>query len=97
MPAKMGPGAFSRLALMLLNPKDWIIVAPQVANPLIDCRPLRQAMRYGQVAQCNKTSVLLVGWLASPMKMGKVLNKRPIHTCPSIGSSWMMCAFYCRL
>jgi hypothetical protein len=36
------------------------MVAPQVLNPLIDCRPVRQAIKYGQVAQCNKTSVLLV-------------------------------------
>lgn len=60
MPARMGPGAFNRLALMLLNPNDWMMVAPQVLNPLIDCRPLRQAIKYGQVAQCSKTSVLLV-------------------------------------
>ena len=42
-----------------------MMVPPQVVNPLIDCRPLRQAIRYGQVAQCSKTSVLLESWLAS--------------------------------
>ena len=71
----MGPGAFSRLALMLLNPKDWMMVAPHVASPLIDCRPLKQAMRYGQVAQCNKTSVLVMSWLASLTNKENVSNK----------------------
>ena len=94
MPAKMGPGAFSRLALMLLKPKDWMMVAPHVARPLMDCRPLRQAIRYGQVAQCNKTSVLVAYWSANPTTRGEVW---PVHTCPSSEFSWMMCAFYCHL
>ena len=66
---------------MLLNPRDWMMVAPQVVNPLIDCRPLRQAIKYGQVAQCNKTSVLLVSKLASP-KGGYSTKDQYIHVLP---------------
>lgn len=55
---RIGPGALRRLARILLNPRDWMIVAPQVDRPLTDWSPLKQTRRYGQVSQVSKTSVL---------------------------------------
>jgi hypothetical protein len=45
------PGAFRRLARILLKPRDFIMVVPQVLKPLTLWRPDRQVIRYGQVAQ----------------------------------------------
>jgi len=43
--ARMGDGALSRFARMLEKPRDLMMVAPQVDNPLMDWRPLRQTRR----------------------------------------------------
>jgi len=58
--ANIGDGALNRFAWILVKPSDFMIVAPQVASPLIDWRPLRQTRRYGHVTQLVSTSMLLM-------------------------------------
>jgi hypothetical protein len=58
--ASIGDGALKRFARMLEKPSDLMMVAPHVARPLIDCKPLRHTSRYGQVTQLVSTCILIV-------------------------------------